>query len=189
LEIKRPGLAANRRYLRYGCVFALAFTLLAAGCKGKRNRVSVQNEEESAPRVASTVKMNDVRASAQLASGFYSLESNAWRWTAGKFSVVLRPPVTAPERGALLKFEFSLPDAVFKKTGPITLTASIQGTKLKPQRYSASGSYTYAVDVPPNLLSGETVPVDFALDKYLPPGTGDQRELGVIASSVGFEPK
>ena len=31
--------------------------------------------------------------------------------------------------------------------------------------------------------------VEFALDRYLPAGTVDPRELGVIVTSVGFEPR
>jgi hypothetical protein len=33
------------------------------------------------------------------------------------------------------------------------------------------------------------VTVDFALDKFLAPGAADQRELGVVVSSIGFEAK
>ena len=40
--------------------------------------------------------------------------------------------------------------------------------------------------MPPNLLAGESVKVDFALDKALPPGASDQRELGLVVSAVGF---
>jgi len=40
------------------------------------------------------------------------------------------------------------------------------------------------------LLNEEALRIDFKLDKSLPPGTGgDQRELGVIVSSVGLEAK
>jgi hypothetical protein len=31
--------------------------------------------------------------------------------------------------------------------------------------------------------------VDFALDKALPPSGSDQRELGLVVSAVGFDPK
>jgi hypothetical protein len=41
-------------------------------------------------------------------------------------------------------------------------------------------------EVPANLLSDDAVRVDFRLDKALPPGDADKRELGVVASSAGL---
>ena len=56
-----------------------------------------------------------------------------------------------------------------------------------PQSYNQPGEYTYTRDVPAAALATEVVPVDFQLDKSLPPSPSDQRELGVIVSAVGFE--
>ena len=55
----------------------------------------------NAPLV-STLKMSDPSAKHQLAKGFYQLEANAWRWTAGDFSVVLKTPPGAAQKGATL---------------------------------------------------------------------------------------
>jgi hypothetical protein len=52
-----------------------------------------------------------------------------------------------------------------------------------------AGDYTYSRDVPPELLTGDAVTVEFTLDKALPPNPSDQRELGVIVQMVGLEPK
>ena len=75
-----------------------------SGCRGKHNRASVENEEpaEGGPRLASSLKMNDPSAPAQLLHGFYGIEGGAWRWTAGKFSVLLRCPLGSAQRGATL---------------------------------------------------------------------------------------
>jgi hypothetical protein len=43
--------------------------------------------------------------------------------------------------------------------------------------------------VPASALSSDAVSAEFALDKFLPPGTVDQRELGVVVTSIGFEAK
>ena len=43
----------------------------------------------------------------------------------------------------------------------------------------------FTADVPPALLTGDSVRVDFALDKTIPPDV-DKRELGVVATSVGI---
>jgi hypothetical protein len=171
----------------------LLLLIVTAACRGKHQRVVVQNEEEPAeggPRVASTFKMSDPGAPGQLLHGVYGLESGSWRWTAGKFTFLLHPPLASAEHGATLTFAFSIPDIVMQKLGPMTLTASVGSTKLKSETYSKPGAQTFVADVPPgNLLAGETMAVDFALDKSLPAGSVDQRELGVVAISVGLEGK
>ena len=161
--------------------------LSVEACRGKHSRTSIQNEEQEAtPHLASTFKMSDPTAAQQLTKGFYGLEGGAWRWTARRFTVVLQPPVAAAQLGANLSFAISVPDVVIQKLGPVTLSASIGGTKLPPQTYSKPGGYTYAADVAPDLLKKDTVTVDFELDKSLPPGTSDQRELGIITTAVGL---
>ena len=170
----------------------LLLFLIAAGCRGKHQRGVVQNEEEppeGGPRVASTFKMSDPGAPGQLLHGVYGLESGSWRWTAGKFTFLLHPPLASSEHGATLTFAFSIPDSVMQKLGRMTLTASVGATKLKSETYSKPGTQTFAADVPGSLLAGETMVADFALDKSLPAGAVDQRELGVVAISVGLEGK
>ena len=165
--------------------------LLTGACRGKHNRATVQNEEppEGGPRIASTLKMGDAAAAAQLLHGFYGLEGGAWRWTAGTFTVLLRPPLASAQRGATLTFVFSIPDVLIQKLKTVTLTATIGTTKLKPETYSKPGSYTFTADVPAELLAKEAITVDFALDKSLAAGSVDQRELGVVATAVTLESK
>ena len=178
----------NRRHF---ILPALAFLLVAGGCRGKHSRNVVQNEEpeEGGPRIASSLRMNDAAATVQLLRGFYGLESGTWRWTAGTFTVLLRPPLASPQRGATLKFSFSIPDVLIQKLHTVALTASIAGTKLKTASYSKPGAYTLTADIPPELLAKEAITVDFALDKSLPAGTLDQRELGLVATAVGLDSK
>jgi hypothetical protein len=172
----------RRRILRD---FILALAVTATACKGHHNRVTVQNEEETAPRMASLVRMNDPKASAQMLSGFYDLENKSWRWTSGKFSVLLRtPPSTAPQ-GGVVTLAFSLPDIAIQRLKNVTITASVNGTTLNSARYDKPGANTFTADVPAALLTGESVRVDFALDKTIPADV-DSRNLGVVATSVGI---
>jgi hypothetical protein len=183
----------NKRYVsgaRLGGACLAGFLALAAlavtGCQGKHSRVTVQNEEQDAgPRMVSTIRMNDAKADAQLLSGFHSIENNSWRWTAGKFSVLLRTPLAAAQRGATLTLAFNIPDLVIQKLKSITLTASIDGMALNSAEYKAAGPYVFSADVPLAVLKTESVKIDFALDKSLPPGI-DKRELGIVATSVGL---
>jgi hypothetical protein len=71
----------------------------------------------------------------------------------------------------------------------MSLSASVNGTPLSPESYTLPGEFTYSRDVPANLLAGESAKVDFSLDKTMPPSGSDQRELGVVVSTVGLAPK
>ena len=63
----------------------------------------------------------------------------------------------------------------------------IQGAMRINRPWSLELEYTRDVDR--KLLVGDAVNVEFTLDKFLPAGAIEQRELGVIATSVGFEAK
>jgi hypothetical protein len=49
--------------------------------------------------------------------------------------------------------------------------------------------HRFVADVPPATLGAEAVLIDFSLDRYLAAGTVDNRELGIIVTSVALEPK
>jgi NAD(P)-dependent dehydrogenase (short-subunit alcohol dehydrogenase family) len=106
-----------------------------------------------------------------------------------QFAVLLKPPAGAEIKGATLVFKFTIPGTVIEQLKPLTLSASVSGTALPPETYSASGDQTYSREVPGTALKGDSVTVEFALDKHLPPQGMDQRELGVVASMIGFEAK
>jgi hypothetical protein len=169
---------------------ALILALSTSGCEGKVPQTPVANEgQKVATTPVSVVRMNDQSAGAQLLSGFYGVENNAWRWTAGKFSVLLLTPPAARQSGATLTFAFSIPDGVIEKLKRITLTASVNGTAFGPTVYTKPGQQTYTAGIPASLLSADTVKIDFALDKTVAPSGADIRPLGIIASSVGLSPK
>ncbi len=135
------------------------------------------------------VNASDPRTAGQLVKGFHSVEQNAWRWTTGNFSVILKPPAGAAQKGATLILKFVVADAVLDKLKSMTLSASVGGQKLPPETYTKGGEYTYTRDVPSSALQQDTVSVDFALDKFLPASPQDARDLGVIMTMVGFEAK
>ncbi|MBK9168192.1 MAG: hypothetical protein IPM24_12100 [Bryobacterales bacterium] len=158
------------------------------GCK-RREGISVAHTDEDSATLASMVHMADPRAKTQLLSGFHDVEHNAWRWTAKSFSVALRPPAGAREKGARLQFKFAVPDPVIERLNAVSLTATAGGRGLSPETYTQSGEFTYTRDVPAEVLSGEAVNVEFTLDKAIPAGVFDGRELGVIASSIALDTK
>jgi hypothetical protein len=169
---------------------SLAATLMltSAACK-RQEKVRVQTTEEEAPQLASTVHVADQRAASQLVSGFYDVEQNAWRWTAGKFVVVLRTPRGAAQNGAVLKLKFSVPEPIIAKLNAVSLGANIDGAALTPETYTQAGEFTYSREIAPAQLAHDTVKLNFFLNKSVPPGSADARELGVIVTSIGLEPK
>lgn len=137
----------------------------------------------------SVVPMGDAKREPQLISGFYAIEANAWRWTEGKFSVMLKTPAGAAQNGATLKFELSVPESAIQKLKSVTLSASAGGTALAPETYSKDGAYEYKRDVPPAVLAGNSVRIDFSLDKTFQPGGADRRELGLVARQIELDAK
>jgi len=139
--------------------------------------------------MAAMVQMADEKVSPQLLEGFYGLEDKSWRWTAGHFSVLLSTVPLAASEGAVLKVQLSIPKPLIDRVKTTTLTAELAGTKLSPESFTQPGTFSFVRDVPAKLLGGESVRVDFSLDRFLAPGVLDGRELGVVVTSVGFEPQ
>jgi hypothetical protein len=135
------------------------------------------------------IHVADPKAAPQLLKGFHDVEQNSWRWAMKDFSISLKPPANSLERGAVLRLNFTLPDAVAKKVGPLTLAARIGETALAPETCNKAGDYAYIRDIPPAKIGGDAAVVDFSFDKALAPGGIDRRELSVIVTSAGFEAK
>jgi hypothetical protein len=156
--------------------------LVLGGCS-RRARIVVE-AEDAFPGPATVVQMADSSLAPVLLGGWHTLEAESWRWTERKFTVLLKAP---PEgHAATLKLEFALPEAVVTRLGGVRLEAKVNRTSLPAQSYERAGQLTYSRPVPPEALRGETALVEFALDKALPPGPGDARELGIIVSRVGL---
>ena len=179
--------SSRRRPAVVGAILVLSLAIAPMGCKRHR-RVMVRTVEE-APSLASVVATADPNVAKQLVSGFYGIEQKSWRWTAGRFSVMLRPPRTAAANGAVLQLKFTLPDVALSRMKGVSLSAYVNGTALAPESYTQAGQFIYSRDVPANLLAGDMARVDFSLDKTIAPSAADRRELGVIVSLVGFQPK
>jgi len=170
-------------------LIAVCVALTATGCKAQRSRVTVQNEEPPpGSRLLSTIQMNDANAAPQLLSGFYAVENNAWRWTAGRFSVSLRIPPAA-RSGATVSLSLTVPDVVIQKLGKVRVSASVGGMELKAQEYDSPGPYVFKADIPAGQVpSAESVTVDFAVNGTFRPD-GDKRDLAIVANSVSIAAK
>jgi hypothetical protein len=131
--------------------------------------------------------MRNVDVARQLAAGIYGVENSDWRWTAGQFSIVLATPHGASTRGAELVFVFDIPDAIMRRTGPITLNAYLNHAAVGARTYTAAGAQRFSTMITPEFIRHSPVVIDFHLDRYVPAGVLEDRELGVVAYTVSLE--
>jgi hypothetical protein len=132
--------------------------------------------------------MSDASTASQLSSGFYSLEGNAWRWSAQRFSVVLGAPAHAGRNGARVVLKFNVPPAALQTMKEVSVSARIGASDLGSESFRTAGDHEYRRDAPASVFSKQTVRVDFALDKsFTPPN--EQRALGVVVQSIALESK
>ena len=170
-------MAIDLRFTRYAAILTTVAVALTFGCRHKQKGLS------------SMVNMADPSTATQLVSGFHAVESGAWRWTMRKFSVVLKPPLGSEQTGATLRFRLFISDDQINRLGPITLSADVDGHQLEPQTFSKSGDYAYSRPVPAEALKAPSVKVSFSLDKDREPDNVDSRQLGVVASLIGLQPR
>jgi hypothetical protein len=168
-------------------VLLLMAALILAPAACRRKTVNVGATDEETPRMRSVLMLGDPKVEPQLVKGFYGVEAGAWRWTDKQFTVALRPPFGAAQKGAKLTFKLTIPDVVIQNLKTISLSATAAGSALAPETYTTPGDFIYVRDLPPSLMSGDAVRIDFQLDKSMRPGGGDIRELGVIAFNIGLE--
>jgi hypothetical protein len=167
----------------------LAIVLATAMSCGRREGVEVQATEEGTAALASVIHVADPKTTSQLVKGFHVVEQNAWRWTMGNFVVVLRPPLGAAQKGATLNVRLSVPHPVIDRLKAVKLTATVGGSTLPAETYSTPGEHVFSREVPAAALASDAVTVEFTLDKFLASGTVDQRELGIVVSTIGLDPK
>jgi len=164
---------------------SLLLISVLAGCQPPASIPVETIEEEAVPEpLASSFGAADPGASQQLVKGFYDDEQNSWRWTMKEFAVALRPPVGGSALGATLRLHLTVPDPVIDQLGEVTLSAWVGEKPLDPETYSEAGGYVYERPIPSEMLLGDVVALEFRLDKAIPPGTMDRRELGIIFNSI-----
>lgn len=137
---------------------------------------------------ATMLNVFDPRADKQLSKGFFPGDAQG-RWTGRTFSAILKPPPTAARKGAVLLLRFGIPGPSIDVLRSIQVSGVVNGVALAPEEYVKAGEFDYVRDVPAAAFRGGDATVDFSLDKALPPGPIERRELGVVANTIGFEAK
>jgi 2-polyprenyl-3-methyl-5-hydroxy-6-metoxy-1,4-benzoquinol methylase len=120
----------------------------------------------------------------ELISGWYGLEPGGWRWTQKRFSIAFPNPARGAE--GRIELAFWLHDMILDALGAVTVRGSVGACGLPPQTFRIPGLYTYQARIPAEALKEDRVTVDFEVDKALPPGATDLRELALAVVSVEF---
>ncbi len=176
LAIGRPVLQKHTVFQRNGRTYADIYDITP-------NTVHAPPSPEDT--IETRITMDDRRFDRRL-TGFYAPEGN-FRWTGRNFSVRLNV-AGQDAAGSELIMSVYVPDVLIQKLGPITLAANCGSHALAPEKWSRPGNYTYRRALRPDWTPSGLVQVDFALDKALPPGVSDRRELGIIVREVSVQP-
>lgn len=110
----------------------------------------------------------------ELLSGWHGLEPGGHRWTERRFAIAVRGAAGYAE----LRLHYAVTDQLLARTGAVVLTASVGGRTFPGQRSAKPGNFVYTVEL------SDPATVYFELDKALPAGAIEERELGVAVSSV-----
>jgi tRNA (mo5U34)-methyltransferase len=113
------------------------------------------------------------RYSVKLLDGWHPLEQNSFRWTERRFSLQIKPPPLVKSSALQFNFRLSFP-------GPVTLSATVNGIPVPPATFTAEGEQSYTIKLPREALKASLLRFDFTVDKYLPSGAFDERELALL---------
>ena len=133
-------------------------------------------------RAFALLKSHHGMAHLTLVAGWHEPHATGWRWTAREFAVGVPAAWAASYRRILVRVY--APPALIERLGPIELRARAGGRDLLPSSIDQPGAHVFERAV--RLDSGGTT-IHFSLDKCLPAGDVDARELGIVVESIEFE--
>jgi tRNA (mo5U34)-methyltransferase len=121
-------------------------------------------------------------ANLELLEGWHESEETGWRWTRREFAVLIRGTRGS---GSALTMKIFVPEESLERLGPLTLSTTAGGSELEPAVYETPGLHTlvrHLDGVPTTELR-----LGFRLSGALPPDQDDDRERGIIVTSIAVE--
>jgi hypothetical protein len=162
---------------------------LLSGCTGSPQWYAPPEQQKpieafGAGRLARSIAMTDPNADAHLVRDISHLvEGGSWRW-AGRHPQMRFYLDTV--RNLKFSLEFSMAEATFRETGPVTLTFLANGRPFDQLRYSQPGRQSYKGPVPETLLkAGEDNIVEIEPDKVWI-SKDDGAALSILILRAGF---
>jgi SAM-dependent methyltransferase len=128
----------------------------------------------------------DRLATVTLLEGWHAPEGSGWRWTSRVFEARVRWGGKSLPR--LLTLNIFLPEpliAFARQQGvPLTLSAELNGRPLALERYLSPGAQAFTRALPASSCRAPDLVFRFSLNCALPPDAGDERERGLIVTSL-----
>ena len=128
------------------------------------------------------VDMSQADADNYLVRDFAGREAGTWRWA------LSHPEMRfyAPSSRVRFAMDFSLPERMFRETGPVTLTLRINGEVFDRQRYEKGGEQHYLHEVPPALVRANAINLIAIDPDPVWVSKADGGRLGFILARAGF---
>ena len=169
---------------RATAVLLCSLALSACSSSPESNAPLAQRAAPVSPPNKPVVAMSDANAKAYFVKDISdSADAGGWRWTFDR-----------PELRFFLKradgvhavADFSIADATFKTTGPVTVVFTVNDKVIAKEKYAKAGSYHFDQLVPANLIQTDK-PTTFALEpKPIWVSKTDGQHLGLILVRAGF---
>ena len=112
-----------------------------------------------------------------------SLEGGSWRWGYERPELRFQLKQAA---GQKLEAHFSVADATFKTTGPVTVNFFVNNKNVGTMKIAKSGDQVFSKAVPADLLSTTDLTAVAIETKPFWTSASDGRHLTVILTQVGF---
>ena len=128
--------------------------------------------------------MTEARTDQFIVAGIpLGLGAGARRWTTESSAVRCKLPTGGPWNIAM---DFIVTGITLQKTGPITITFTVDGKEVQSLRCDHPGERQFRAPLPANLAAaGKELVLQASIDKpYIAPEDGSK--LGVLVSAMGF---
>jgi hypothetical protein len=165
----------------------LLLAVAAAGCGREAGELPMPSQLNAGPgrdpgELGHFIRMGDPNADEYIVKDI-SPEHADWRWALVRPELKLRVKHT---RNLKFTMEFVVPGATMKVTGPVTVTAFINGRTVGSLRCPAEGKYRLEKPVPAGWVEAEKdIVITAEVDKrWVSPDDGAQ--LSFLLGSVGF---
>ena len=168
----------------------MLFCVFLAGCSSAPDTYAppVQRQPLTVPARSGSlglfVSMSDPFAGAYIVRDVSdTTESGGWRWAYRRPELRFFVPAASHLNFTM---DFSFPERMFRETGPVTLTISINGRLFDRPHYEKGGQQHYRREVPPGMLEADAEnTVTIEPDKVWVSKT-DGAALGFILAGAGF---
>jgi hypothetical protein len=169
----------------------LVLALTTAACVGIQDTYAPPDQRkplsvEDASTLKAFIKMNEPSAPIHFVRDIgQDLQSGTWRWTQQRPTLMFSIPTTKDQK---FSSDFVIAETTFQKTGPVTISITINDHLLDKTTYAKSGQQHFEKAVPELWLrmKPENI-VTMEIDKlFISPS--DKAPFGFILTNAGFIP-